>query len=298
MKAGDLTLTVVTVGGGMRELTLGDWHVLDGYGPDEVALGAYGQVLVPWPNRLSEGLYKFEGRLYGVPWTEPSKRNALHGFARWERWSVLRQDGASAVLGLVLAPRTGYPFALEVEVEYRAIPTGVDVEIRGRNVGRGNLPYANGFHPYVTVGAPSIDACLLELPGRTWLPTDERQIPTGRSAVEGTDYDFTKPRPIGGMHIDTAYTDLARDGDGMARLRLSSADGSRSVAVRLGDAYPYVMAYTGDTLADAPRRRRSLGVEPMTAAPNAFQTGEGLAVLKPGETHVARWGIEIQTRHT
>ena len=293
LSAGDLKLTVVTVGGGMRELTVGDWHVLDGYAADEVAIGAYGQVLVPWPNRLSEGRYEFEGHEYQVPLTEPTKRNALHGFGRWERWTVERRDAASAVLGVVLAPRTGYPFALEVEVEYRVTPRAVDVTIRGRNVGRTRLPYANGFHPYVSTGDASVDGCALTMPARTWLPTDERQIPTGRNSVEGTGYDFLRPRAIGDMHLDTAYTDLVRDADGMARVRLTAPGGSRSVAVRLGPQYPYVMGYTGDTLADAPRRRRSLGVEPMTAAPNAFQTGDGLVVLAPGETHEADWGIEI-----
>jgi aldose 1-epimerase len=293
LSAGPLRLTVVTVGGGMRELTVGDWRVIDGYVVDEVPIGAYGQVLVPWPNRLSEGRYRFDGVDYQVPLTEPSKQNALHGFARWERWTVKSHDDAHAVLGTVLAARTGYPFTLEVEVEYRVRPASVDVQIRGRNVGRRRLPYANGFHPYVSVGTPSIDSCLLEMPAGTWIPTDARQIPTGRSPVEGGDYDFRRARPIGDMRLDTAFTDLLRGLDGMARVRLSSADGSRSVAVRLGAAYPYVMGYTGDTLADAARRRRSLGVEPMTAAPNAFQSGEGLIVLEPGEEHVADWGIEI-----
>lgn len=291
--AGPLRLTVVTVGGGMREMTAGVWHVLDGYGPDEVAVGAYGQVLVPWPNRLSEGRYEFQGSQYQVPLTEPSKRNALHGFARWERWTVERHDESSAALGIVLAPRTGYPFALEVVVEYRLTPASVEVSTRGRNVGRTPLPYANGFHPYVSVGTPSIDECLLEIPARTWYATDERQIPVGRRSVEGTDYDFTRARVIGTTHLDTAFTDLVRRPDGRARIRLSAADGSRSVAVRLDEAYGYVMAFTGDTLADTARRRRSLGVEPMTAAPNAFQTGDGLAVLAPGETHLSTWAIEI-----
>jgi len=293
LSAGDLRLTVVTVGGGMRELTLGGRRVLDGYEPDEVAPGGAGQVLAPWPNRLSEGRYEFGGKQYQLPWTEPAKRNALHGFARWERWAVVRRDASSAALAIVLAPRAGYPFALELEVAYEVTPEAVAVTIRGRNVGRGPLPYANGFHPYVSAGTPRVDECLLEMPATTWLETDERQIPIARRPVAGTEHDFTQPRAIGAQKLDTAYTDLARDPDGFARVRLSAAGGSSSVAVRLGRAYTHVMAFTGDTLGDASRRRRALAIEPMTAAPNAFQSGEGLVVLAPGETHVAEWGIEL-----
>jgi len=293
LSAGALRLTVVTVGGGMRELTVGDWHVLDGYGMDEVAPGGSGQVLAPWPNRLADGRYEFEGISYQLPLTEPSKWNALHGFARWERWTVERQDETSAVLGIVLAPRAGYPFALELEVEYNVTPSSVGVEIRGRNVGRRALPYANGFHPYFSVGTPKIDQALLELPARVSLTTDDRQLPTGRSSVEGTEDDFTRARPIGSTRLDTAYTELLRDSEGIARVRLSDESRSRSVAIRLGAAYTHVMVFTGDTLSDEHRRRRSLAVEPMTAAPNAFQSGDGLTVLGPGETHLAEWGIEI-----
>jgi aldose 1-epimerase len=198
------------------------------------------------------------------------------------------------VLGLLLAPRSGYPFALEVEVEYSVGPASVEVEVRGRNVGRTALPYASGFHPYITVGSPSVDGCVLELPARTWYPTDERQIPTGREPVVDTPYDFTSPRTIGAMRIDTAFTDLVRADDGLARVRLASGDGERSVVVRLGAAYRYLMVFTGDTLEDEKRRRRSVGIEPMTAAPNAFQTRDGLLVLEPGETHVARWGLDVR----
>jgi aldose 1-epimerase len=51
------------------------------------------------------------------------------------------------------------------------------------------------------------------------------------------------------------------------------------------------MLFTGDSLPDASRRRGGLGVEPMTCAPNAFASGDGLRVLEPGESFSAAWGI-------
>jgi len=60
--------------------------------------------------------------------------------------------------------------------------------------------------------------------------------------------------------------------------------------------YRYLMLFTGDALPEAERRRRSLGVEPMTCAPNAFRTGEGLLVLEPGESFAAAWGIVSSSR--
>jgi len=64
------------------------------------------------------------------------------------------------------------------------------------------------------------------------------------------------------------------------------------VALWVDESYGYVMAFTGDSLPQPERRRRGLGVEPMTCAPNAFQTGDGLRTLAPGELFASSWGIE------
>lgn len=47
------------------------------------------------------------------------------------------------------------------------------------------------------------------------------------------------------------------------------------------------MLFTGDPLPDPSRRRRSLGVEPMTCPPNALASGEDVAMLARGETVAA-----------
>jgi aldose 1-epimerase len=90
----------------------------------------------------------------------------------------------------------------------------------------------------------------------------------------------------------TAYTSLRRDDDGRARVRLSSDD--RSVALWLGEGFDYLMLFTGDALVDPARRRRALGVEPMTCAPNAYDSHEGLVTLEPGGAASWEWGLELQ----
>jgi aldose 1-epimerase len=290
--AGPYRLTAVTVGGGIRELLWKEHAVLDGYGADEVAVGAYGQVLVPWPNRIAQGRYTFGGQTHQVELSEPAKGNAIHGFGRWTSWQVVSHDADRATLGMIVNARAGYPFTLRVEVEYAVGPDrGLTVTTVAGNAGSTALPVAIGFHPYVRVGTDRVDRCRLSIPGQTWLPSDDHGIPTGRSPVEGTDRDFREPRRIGATQLDTAYTDLIRDPDGLARVRLEAPDGSRSVSVWMDPAFGHVMAFTGDTLTDARRRRRSLGVEPMTAPPNAFQTGEDLSVLEAGESVTTTWGI-------
>ncbi|TMD39978.1 MAG: aldose epimerase, partial [Chloroflexi bacterium] len=123
------------------------------------------------------------------------------------------------------------------------------------------------------------------------LEVDDRQIPTGRlSQVEGSALDFLEPRAIGATRLDTAFTSLIPEADGLTRIVMESPAGRRST-LWMDPAYGYVMVFTGDTIPDTRRRRRGLGLEPMTCAPNAFRTGLGLITLAPGESTNSSWGI-------
>ncbi len=293
--AGDLEVTVVEVGGGMRAFTRAGRPMLDGYEADEMATFAQGQVLMPWPNRLADGRYEFAGRSHELPLTEPAKHNAIHGLARWANWQLTDHEPSRARLSLTLHPQAGYPFAIALTTDYALDATGLTVRTSARNVGRQAAPYGAGFHPYITVGTEKIDDAVLHLPASTRLELDERGIPTGRRlAIDGDEYDFHTPRAIGATKLDTAFGDLRRDSDGRARVRLASPDGAQAVTVWLDETHRYVMAFTGDDLPDPARRRRSLGVEPMTCPPNALQTGEDVRTLEPGEEFASAWGITVE----
>jgi aldose 1-epimerase len=287
--AGEHRVTLVEVGGGIRDYTVGGRPLLDGYSRGERCTGARGLPLIPWPNRLEDGAYTFDGTDYQVPLTEPDKHNAIHGFLRWRSWSAREQAGDRLVLGTVLHPQMGYPFALEVAVDYAVSEAGLTVRTTARNVGDQPCPYAAGQHPYLTVGTEHVDPASLQLAAGRWLPTDDRGLPTGSQPVAGSPYDFRAGRTIGDQNIDYTFTDLARDSDGLAWVRLAGPDGRR-VEIWLDESYRFVEIYTAHTQ-PPPQWRRGLGVEPMTCAPNAFRSGDGLIRLEPGESATTSWGI-------
>ena len=130
---------------------------------------------------------------------------------------------------------------------------------------------------------------MLRVPARTVILADERALPVERRAVDGTSYDFRTPRPIGATVLDSAYTDLDRDEDGLVRVELHDPATGRGLTLWADETYGYLMVFSGDPLPDV--ARRSLAVEPMTCAVNAFRTGEGLIRLEPGESVTSTWGI-------
>jgi aldose 1-epimerase len=290
LRAGDHRAVVVEVGAGLRTYTVGDRVVLDGYGEDEMATAGRGQVLIPWPNRLQDGAYEFDGERHQLALTEPEAHNAIHGLVRWAGWSVVERGEDSVVLGYALHPQPGYPFSLELRIEYSLSDAGLRVTSTATNAGRRACPYGSGMHPYLALGTPTVDSIVLRAPGRKVMHFDDRGIPLDTEPVDGTEYDFREPRAIGATKLDNAYTDLARGADGLARVELRQAGAAARVSLWLDETYPYLQLFTGDPLPSV--NRRSLAVEPMTCAPNAFRSGEGVRILAPGESTTSTWGIE------
>jgi aldose 1-epimerase len=289
IRHGDQRATIVEVGGGLREYEVDGRAVLDPYPADQVCDGAHGAPLIPWPNRLADGRYTFDGEDYQVALTEPEKGNAIHGFLLWRTWQLIEQASDRVMVGTRVYPLAGYPFTLDVRVNYALGPTGLTVTTTARNVGARACPYGHGQHPYLSPGYGAIDECELQLPGRTRICSDAvRQLPAGREAVEGGAYDFLEPRRLGAARIDSAFTDLRRDLTGRAWTRLWGSDGL-CAALWIAEKFPFLETYTGDTLGPS-RARRGLGTEPMTCAPNAFASGDGLVRLEPGQQLTTRWG--------
>jgi aldose 1-epimerase len=290
IRRGDQRAVVVEVGGGLRVYETADGALLDGYGPNEMCSGGRGQPLIPWPNRVRDGVYQFESTRQQLALSEPEAHNAIHGLVRWANWTAAQAHSDRVVMEHFLHPQAGWPWSLHVQIEYSLDDHGLTVTTTATNVGAHRCPYGAGQHPYLTLGTEKVDSLVLQAPGHRFLESDRRGIPTATHAVDGTRFDYRQSRELGDAELDVGYTDLERDDDGRARVRLGAPELGRRATLWMDEAYGFLMVFTGDTLA-LEARRRGLAVEPMTCAPNALRSGEGLVVLEPGASHRGRWGI-------
>jgi len=285
---GDQRATVVEVGAALRTYTVAGDDLIEGFDATEMSTGGRGQVLAPWPNRIEDGAYEFGGRKLQLPLSEPEAGNAIHGLVRFADWVVAESSPHHVVMAHRLHAQPGYPFVLDLRVAYALGPHGLTSRTEAVNRGVEPCPFGAGAHPYLRRGAGPVDHLRLRLPATTYYTADERGIPTGRLPVAGTPYDFREERAIGGLRVDTAFTDLERDADGRAVVSLSDSRGCTRLWV--GPGFEHLMVFTGDTL-PPDRRRSALAVEPMTCAPNAFRTSDGLITLAPGASVAVEWGI-------
>ncbi len=290
---GGQEVVVCEVGATLRAYTVGEHPVIDGFGPDEWSHSGRGQVLAPWPNRLADGRYEFNGVRAQAALDEPERHNAIHGLVRWLPWTLQTRHQNQLSLRLQLHPSPGYPFSLLLEIEYHVGRDGLTVTTRARSLDEGSIPFGLGFHPYLTAGSETVDGAILQVPARHTLDLDDRGLPTGAlTPVEGTDRDFTAARFVGPAVLDTAYTTprARRRGPRLGQPRRARV---APPAPRSGSTqgFPYLMVYTGDTLPEIQRRRRAVAIEPMTCPPNALRTGKDVIDLQPDQEWSARWGI-------
>jgi aldose 1-epimerase len=279
---------VVEVGAGLRSLTRTGLDVVAGYGPEEMPTGGRGQLLIPWPNRIRDGRYRFSGRDLQVALSEATRRNAIHGLTRWVNWSLLDHDASSVVWGYTLHPQPGYPFLLELTVGYQLTSEGLTVDVTASNLGDDPAPYGHGAHPYLTVGR-RIDECELLLPATRRCDVDDRGIPGAAEEIAGGDYDFTTARLIGSTRFDHPFAALRADADGVSRTVLRDPATGRTATMWADAAYPWLQVFSGETLARG--ARESLAAEPMSCPPDAYNSGIDLVVLQPGDSDTGRFGL-------
>jgi aldose 1-epimerase len=282
---------VTEVGATLRAYRLGERDLVDGFGADEWSHSGRGQVLAPWPNRLADGRYTFDGQKAQAALDEPERANAIHGLVRWLPWRPEAHAQNMIILSCRVFPTPAYPFELELRIEYRLGRDGLAVTTTATNMGRGPLPFGLGFHPYLTVGTAQVDTAVLGLPATERLVLDERALPTGEvRPVAGTEFDFGAGRAIGPTRLDTAFTGLRRDAEGFAWASLDDPEEGVGVELWADDRFGYLMVFTGDALDDE-HRRRAVAVEPMTCPPNALRSGQSLIVLQPGQQWDGSWGL-------
>jgi aldose 1-epimerase len=285
IQAGEYSGTVVSVGGGLRGLSYADREVLIGYPEDQPARAGIGQHLFPWPNRITDGKYTFQGVDQQLYLTEPARSNAIHGLTRWANWERLDDgsDTSYVEVGYRLHGQPGYPHQLALTLTYQLDATnGLSVTARATNIGTSDAPYGYGTHPYLTVGR-QIDECELEFTADSWLEvTPDRLSPVGLKPVADSPYDFGQARKLQDLDIDNAFTHLP------ATWEVRLTDPATGNSARLTSDTRWMQLYTANALG-----RVGLAVEPMTCPPDAFVSGDDLVVLKPGDEHITSFRVSI-----
>nr|WP_293839823.1 aldose 1-epimerase [uncultured Arsenicibacter sp.] len=245
-------------------------------------------LLFPFPSRIKYGIYRFDGEAYTLPFNDYGRDNSIHGLVHPKPFELVGQTISEQAASLTLAfiytgEVNGYPFPFRLEMTYTlALAEGdnlvLSLDFRATNTGITRAPMAFGWHPYFTLNNEPVDGMSIVLPTDTSITLDEDLLPVGRKP-----FPYSGPLSLHEKSLDNAFLVLPEQTGAETVLHAPAIN--TSLHVWQDSSLPYLVVYTPD-------RRDSIAIEPLSANVNAFNNGEGLQVLEPGQSmagHIKVW---------
>ncbi len=254
-------------------------------------------VLWPFPGRVREARYNFEGKEYKLPVTDKGGVHHIHGVVIKAAWKVKDQgttpEGAFVDLGIALgdldeAMQAGYPFDFALTLRLTLAGSRLTYNLRVDNNSQEQaLPFGYGLHPYfhaplaVSTRTPDRTHCEVVVPAAKRWPT-EGGLPSGAPEPLQPEDDFQKWRSLGNNNFDHMYTDIEFEGE-WSRAGYRDPGAGLEVLVKADHQFYNWVLFTQPN-------RPSICIEPYTCPANAINfEEEGLSdshllVLPPGES--------------
>jgi aldose 1-epimerase len=280
---------ITEVAAAIRSYSVGGVDVTVPYPESSTPPFGDGIVLMPWPNRVKDGTWQLHGATQQLAITEPERNSALHGLLRFSPYSVVEQSVSAITLAATVFPQNGYPFQLDTTVTYELDDAGLTVTHTVHNVSDAEAPVAIGSHPFFTIGGVPTEDLVLTLSAATRFEVDARLNPVREVSVEGTMFDLRVGHKLADVYLDDAFGGLIFV-DGVSRHWLTAPDG-RKVEIWQDDNFRYVQGFTTREFPKVGGMGLAVAVEPMTAPPDAFNSGQDLHWLAPDEHWSVRWGV-------
>ena len=286
---GSATATITELAAGIRRFSIDGVDLTEPFAETSSPPMGCGIVLVPWPNRIREGRWMLDGTPQQLDLTDPGYKQATHGLLRNTAYRVAAQSDAAITLEASVYPQHGYPFILDTAVTYEVLDDGLEVTHVVTNASDAAAPVAIGAHPYFRIGDVPTADLTLTIAASTRFELDESLLPVAEHPVDG-EFDLREGRLLSELDLNVTLGSLP---EGATSSILSAPDG-RTLEVWQDESFRFVQVYTPRNFPGLDGVRHAVAIEPMTAAPDAFNSGLGLTWVQPGESLTARWGIRYR----
>ncbi|HAS31066.1 MAG: aldose epimerase [Microbacterium sp.] len=273
----------------LREVRVRGIRITETVDPSGLPPKGCGIVLSPWPNRVADARWQLNGATQQLDVTDVARGGAIHGLLRNTAYTLRERTDRSLTLAAMIHPQHGWPLLLESWVTYALDGDGVAVTHGVRNHADAPAPWAVGAHPYFRVGEVSTDELMLRVDAGVRLELDERLNPVAERDVIAGEFDLRGGRSLHGADLNVAYGRLANRDTRGTIARLEAPDGA-ATEVWADPEFGWLQVFTPADFPGADGVGRAVALEPMSAPPNALNSGIDLIWLAPGETRELTWG--------
>lgn len=284
---------VPAFGACLLDISFQGQSILDGYAtPTQMLTNAWYKnvLLLPFPNRLNNGTYQWQGQTYRFPINDTHTENALHGFSpdytpMIFKATELKKASASIELQFFYdGSHPAYPFPFTFNVTYAITAQRFEITLQVKNEGKNPMPFGMGWHPYFKIG-DHINNLKLKVPSCEWIGVNQKMIPTGKRY----DYEeFVVAKKIGTTVLDNCFAIKNMASEGRFEVQLQSEKEQLTYWQETGPRkFNFIQLFT-------PPHRASMAIEPMTCNVDGFNNEEGLIVLKEGEEVKGKFGMTYE----
>lgn len=268
-----------------------DFNVIESYESEKdfkkhvTSKGFLGTKLSPFVCRINKGKYIFQGKEYKIE-KYYDKKNALHGMLYDQPFTVVEQSANTTSSKVSMkceyrASDAGYPFNYDCIVTYELEEHNkLHVVTEVINKEESPIPIQDGWHPYFTLDS-KIDDLYLQYQSIEMVEFDDDLIPTGKLLPYKEFYKFKK---LGNTFFDNCFT--LNFSEGQPICILQNREKNIQVEIHTDESYPYLQFYT-------PSHRKSIAIENISSAPDAFNNELGFKILSSGESELFNTSYKI-----
>lgn len=246
-------------------------------------------LMMPWANRMKDGLYHADGRVFSLK-TVADDGTARHGDVRQRPWTVVSRDEVSCSLHFSSRqfPELNFPFAFEAELSFSLDGASFRSTASLKNVDDVAYPAGFGFHPYF-VRDPQTPP-RVEIPCVARFPL-ERGLPLGPPSDIPHPSDFRELRPLD----ETALDDLFTQRDLQKPALMVFGDHGPTIEMFADPIFAHLLLY-------APVGEPFFALEPQSNANDGFRLfaegmeGTGVFVLPPQTSKNGSFSLVVREK--
>lgn len=160
--------------------------------------------LVPFSNRIDNGKFSFNGKLYQLDKNFGSHPHTIHGVA-WQRpWQVLELNEAKVVLYYDHVPEidksNSWPFAFSVTQQIELSQNSLLMTMSIKNTDVQTIPVGFGWHPFF----PRHDEVLLQFSAEHVVLNNQSMLPEKIVPLQDK-WNYQTLRPLGEPNLDNCF---------------------------------------------------------------------------------------------
>lgn len=264
------------------------WNIIDGYNgledfKDRVHAGFRSAKLSPFVCRLKDGKYTWKGINYKID-KFMLDGSALHGLLYDAPFKIIETQSNNNSCFVEMeyiynGEQAGYPFPYRCKVKYNLSEENtLEIITQIDNLSTESIPITDGWHPYFQLGG-NVNDYWLQIASDEMLEYDDTLLPTGNYIKDNR---FVNGRTIGDEKLDNGF----RINKNKSACILQNPNNNLQIEWLTTEGYPILQLYIPD-------HRKSIAIENLSSAPDAFNNGIGLIVLEAKHSHYFKTKFKV-----